>query len=167
MYLKCPGGPTCRAIVRRRTYRQQVASEGVLRMRVIVRLFLVMIFLVLSAGSPSLPAEAQGTESRYFTETKQSVKGWFWKYWQEHGGLAQQGYSISGEMQERSEIDGKTYLVQYFERAVFELHTENQAPYNVLLSLVGVTRYKEKYPSGAPNQKANSDPGTVTFPQTG
>jgi len=144
-----------------------------MRMRVIVRLFLAIVILLLSmvgtgAGpSPLGLAQAQGTESRFFPETKQNVKGWFWKYWQEQGGLAQQGYPISGEIQERSEINGKTYLVQYFERAVFELHTENQPPYNVLLSLVGVTRYKEKYPAGAPNQKANSDPGTALFPQTG
>jgi len=129
-----------------------------------------MVFLLISMPetSPLGSVQAQGTsESRYFPETRQSVKGWFWKYWQEHGGLAQQGYPISGEIQERSDIDGKVYLVQYFERAVFELHTENQPPYNVLLSLVGVSRYKEKYPAGAPNQKANSDAGTALFPQTG
>ncbi len=60
-----------------------------------------MIFLLLSTVNPSPLglAQAQGTpsstESRYFAETKQNVKGWFWKYWQEHGGLAQQGYPIS------------------------------------------------------------------------
>ena len=37
----------------------------------------------------------------------------------------------------RRDVDGKTYTVQYFERAVFELHPENQPPYNVLLSLLG------------------------------
>ncbi len=143
-------------------------------MRVMRRLLLATVFLFLSTGGPSPLglAQAQGTpppsaESRSFPETKQTVKGYFWKYWQEHGGLPQQGFPISGEIQERSEINGKTYLVQYFERAVFELHNENQPPYNVLLSLVGVTRYKQNYPGGAPNQKANSDPGTVLFPQTG
>ena len=138
-------------------------------MRLLARILIAMLFLFLSAASPSPMrlAQAQGTESRYFTETGQTVKGYFWQYWQGHGGLPQQGFPISGEMQEKSEIDGKIYLVQYFERAVFELHNENQAPYNVLLSLVGVTRYKAKYPGGAPNQKVNSDPGTVLFPQTG
>ena len=33
-----------------------------------------------------------------------------------------------------SDLDGKSYTVQYFERAVFELHPENQPPFNVLLS---------------------------------
>lgn len=35
------------------------------------------------------------------------------------------------------DIDGKQYTVQWFERARFELHPENEAPYNVLLGLLG------------------------------
>jgi hypothetical protein len=34
-------------------------------------------------------------------------------------------------------IQGKDYQVQWFERARFELHPENAAPYNVLLGLLG------------------------------
>ncbi|HEX9991284.1 MAG TPA: hypothetical protein VGE45_22710, partial [Chloroflexia bacterium] len=114
----------------------------------------------------SAPVHAQA-DSRFFAETGHAVRGRFLKYWEEHGGLAQQGYPISDEMQERSDSDGKTYAVQYFERAVFEWHPENQAPYDVLLSLVGVFYYKEKYPQGAPDQKANTDPATIYFPETG
>ena len=44
-------------------------------------------------------ARAQGNDSRYFPETKHTVTGIFWKYWQEHGGLAQQGYPISRRIQ--------------------------------------------------------------------
>ena len=53
--------------------------------------------------------------------------GMFLDYWNTHGGLAQQGFPISDEMQRQSDTDGKTYTVQYFERAVFELHPENAA----------------------------------------
>jgi hypothetical protein len=35
--------------------------------------------------------------------------------------------------------------VQYFERAVFEYHPENAAPYDVLLSQLGTFRYRDKY----------------------
>jgi len=48
-----------------------------------------------------------------------------------------------------SVVDGKPYTVQYFERAVFELHPENQPPYDVLLSLLGALRYGEKYGGGS------------------
>ena len=61
------------------------------------------------------------------------------------GGLTQQGYPISEEFTEISPLDGKPYLVQYFERAVFEYHPENKAPYDVLLSQLGTLRYRDKY----------------------
>src|SRR6476469_9243637 len=109
---------------------------------------------------------AQG-ESRTFPETGKSVKGRFLQYWNANGGLAQQGYPISDEMQEKSDTDGKTYTVQYFERAVFELHTENQPPNDVLLSLLGTFLYKQKYPNGAPNQTPNNSAGSQLFTATG
>ena len=77
-----------------------------------------------------------------FKETGMTLGGKFRAYWESHGGLAQQGFPISNEFQEKSDLDGKTYTVQYFERAVFELHPENQAPNDVLLSQLGTFQYK-------------------------
>lgn len=111
-------------------------------------------------------AQAQGS-SHYFPETKHTVMGKFWQYWQQHGGLAQQGYPISEQMQEKSDTDGKTYTVQYFERAVFELHPEKQAPYDVLLSLLGSMLYTQKHAGGAPGQAVNKEPRAQRFPETG
>ena len=50
-----------------------------------------------------------------------------------------------GKLQERSDVDGKTYKVQYFERAVFAYHPENQPPDDVLLGLVGRERHQARY----------------------
>ena len=86
------------------------------------------------------------------------------QYWSDHGGLAQQGYPISGEFPEISDLNGKPYLVQYFERSVFELHPENKPPYDVLLSQLGTVRAHEKYPQGvlwgdqAPRYEELTDP---------
>jgi plastocyanin len=102
-----------------------------------------------------------------FKETGKTMRGKFMDYWNSHGGLAQQGYPISEEFVERSETDGKVYTVQYFERAVFELHPENKAPYDVLLSLLGNFNYKQKYPNGAPNQQSNVSAGSQLFKETG
>ena len=60
-------------------------------------------------------------------------------------------------MQDVSLTDGKTYTMQYFERAVFEMHPENQAPYDVLLSLLGVFQFNKLYPQGAARAKASTD----------
>ncbi|HEY0072000.1 MAG TPA: PQQ-dependent sugar dehydrogenase [Chloroflexia bacterium] len=114
-------------------------------------------------STPTIP----GSGSRTFPETKQTVTGLFLEYWNNHGGLPQQGLPISGLINEVSPLNGKPYVVQYFERAVFEYHPENQPPYNVLLSQLGTFQYKKKYPNGAPNQQPNTSPGSVLFPETG
>ncbi len=82
----------------------------------------------------------------YFPETGKKVGGAFLRYWRANGGLAQQGYPISDEFQEKSALDGKVYTVQYFQRAVFEFHPENGGtPYEVLLSQLGTFLFREKY----------------------
>jgi hypothetical protein len=114
---------------------------------------------------PTMPIP--GSRSRTFSETGKTVSGLFLDYWESHGGLLQQGYPISEVMGEVSDLDGKPYTVQYFERAVFEYHPENQAPYTILLSQLGTLSYKTKYPRGAPGQQPNNSPGSVLFPETG
>ncbi|MDQ3929910.1 MAG: M28 family peptidase [Chloroflexota bacterium] len=108
-----------------------------------------------------------GTGSHKFPETGKTTSGIFLDYWNKNGGLAQLGYPISEVLGEVSELNGKPYTVQYFERAVLEYHPENQPPYNVLLSQLGTYRYKQKYPSGAPNQQASSVGQLMRFPETG
>src|SRR5437016_2839213 len=106
---------------------------------------------------PTMSGYAQ-SDSQTFAGTGKTVRGKFLtKYWAaSRGGVLQYGLPISEEMQERSDTDGKTYAVQYFERTVFELHPDNQPPYNVLFSLLGVSQYKQKYPKGAPDQVPNT-----------
>lgn len=105
--------------------------------------------VIIGVFQPFPPAEsaAQGA-CRTFQETGQTVCGRFLQYWQTNGGLAQQGFPISGEFVEVSELNGQPYTVQYFERAVFEYHPENRPPYDVLLSQLGTLQFKRKYPTG-------------------
>src|SRR6188474_1819324 len=118
---------------------------------------LLILFPVLGWVRAEAHQAPQG-DSRNFPETGYSVSGSFLKYWQERGGLEQQGYPISDELQEQSSVDGKTYTVQYFERAVFEQHPENQPPFDVLLSLLGTFEYQRKYASaGAPSQRTSTE----------
>jgi hypothetical protein len=51
-----------------------------------------------------------------FSETGKTVCGRSLQYWQSHGGLAQHGLPFSDALGEVSEVDGKTYTAQYFER---------------------------------------------------
>jgi hypothetical protein len=125
----------------------------------------MLVLLVVPIYQPERVAAQQ--DSVTFPETGKTIQGRFMQYWQEHGGLVQQGYPISDEFSEVSAVDGKTYTVQYFERAVFEAHPENAAPNDVLLSLLGVFQYNLKYPGGAPNQAVSEDANVRSFPQTG
>ncbi|HMA34072.1 MAG TPA: alkaline phosphatase family protein [Chloroflexia bacterium] len=140
---------------------------GQLRKRGSVVGTLILLLLVpLAVLVPRLVQGADAT-SRTFPETHQTVSGDFLSYWDNHGGLAQQGYPISPELQESSPTDGKIYTMQYFERAVFERHPENAPPFTVLLSLLGTFRYQQQYPHGAPGQTPNTAPGSVLFAETG
>ncbi len=68
-------------------------------------------------------------------------------------------------------MDGaaKVFTVQYFERAIFEAHPENQRPFDVLLSLVGGEKYRAKYPNspgGGPAPSGTPRPAPGVFPRS-
>lgn len=85
-------------------------------------LMLLATSLVLTSLWAPRPGQAQApqTVSRTFPQTGKTVSGKFLEYWLIHGGLPQQGFPISSELNEVSDTNGKAYTVQYFERAVFE-----------------------------------------------
>jgi hypothetical protein len=85
---------------------------------------------------------------RFFPETGHNLCGDILAAWRASGlefdgkrgkseaeNLALFGLPLSDAQTET--IEGKTYTVQWFERARFELHPENAPPYNVLLGLLG------------------------------
>lgn len=88
------------------------------------------------SDKPIYIRQVSGTE-RFFAETGFTLSGAFMRYWNANGGLEMFGYPISAERYELGE-DGKRYLVQWFERARFEYHPENRAPYDVLLGRLGI-----------------------------
>jgi hypothetical protein len=79
-----------------------------------------------------------GPDLTYFEPVGHSLGGSFLSYWSRYGGLPIFGYPLSEPFEEVSATDGKTYLVQYFERARFEYHPEFAGtPNEVLLGLLG------------------------------
>ncbi|PZR98723.1 MAG: hypothetical protein DLM69_08320 [Candidatus Chloroheliales bacterium] len=119
-------------------------------------LLVAVVFSLLLGSYVGASVRGQSDEL-YFPQTGHAISGIFLNHWQTHGGLMQFGYPLSDQMGAASDLDGKYYPTQYFERAVFEYHVENQPPYDVLLTLLGSQRYKEKYPLGAPNQQPSTD----------
>jgi hypothetical protein len=61
----------------------------------------------------------------FFAASGHTLGGAFRWFWQTRGGLPVFGYPISEEFVEVNPLDGREYLVQYFERARFEYHPEH------------------------------------------
>lgn len=101
--------------------------------------------------------KASPSAAHYYAATGHAIALQFWGYWRSHGlelgdagssereSLALFGYPLSEPMMERNAAGG-TFLTQWFERARFEFHPENAAPYDVLLGLLG----NEVKPAGPP-----------------
>jgi hypothetical protein len=105
-----------------------------------------------AAGAPNQQINPENP--RFFPETGRTVGGRFRTYWEQHGGLAQQGYPLSDEVVDQNPLNGQPYTVQYFERAVFEWHPEYAGtPYEVLLRHLGTwqaRQFGETAPNTAP-----------------
>jgi hypothetical protein len=82
--------------------------------------------------------ETAVSDGHWFGETGHYIGGAFWTYWRDRGGLPIFGYPLTGELRE----DERT--VQYFERAVFEWHPQNDDPYKVLLRRLGADALARK-----------------------
>jgi hypothetical protein len=81
-----------------------------------------------------IPAPEPIANVDYFTETGHTLRFGFRRYWRDNGGLPIFGFPISEEFEEKSQTDGETYVVQYFERNRFEWHPELRGtPYEILL----------------------------------
>jgi hypothetical protein len=88
-------------------------------------------------GAAPPPGGPLPGDRAYFQPTGHNLAGRFKQYWDRRGGLAVYGYPVSEEFAETSPIDGKSYTVQYFERARFEYHPDAPPDYQVQLALLG------------------------------
>lgn len=96
-------------------------------------------------SSALLKVQAGQEECHYFAQTGRAACGPFLTFWQNNGGLRIFGYPISNELFEQPVQGGDFRVVQYFERGEFELHPENNPPYDVQLALIGTYKYQSKY----------------------
>jgi hypothetical protein len=117
----------------------------------------------------SLPKGGEQAGCRHFAETGHTVCGAFLTYFRTHGldlsepgsteaeSLALFGLPIS-ETALETNASGAAVQTQWFERARFELHPENQPPFDVLLGLLG-NEIRANIPTVRP-----SPPGQTPLP---
>ena len=126
--------------------------------------------LAWSFGQPA-PQVSADSDCQSFTNTPYKVCGRFLDYYRTHGGLTQQGLPISDVFEEKNPPspagDGQTHRVQYFERARFEEHLENQPPYDILLGLIGTEQFKAKYAGPTPKPVGTPVPTLPSQPTSG
>lgn len=121
----------------------------------------------------AFPKSAGADGCRTFDQTGHAVCGRFWTMWRTYGleidgvagiseseSLALFGLPLSGVITERLS-DGKEYQVQWFERARFEYHPENAAPYDVLFGLLG-NEVRDFVPAKAPSDLPIVGPASGT-----
>jgi hypothetical protein len=113
-----------------------ISSEHRSVRRVFLGSFLAL-WLAVGAAAIVVPGPlAAAPGERCFAETGQCIRGRFLAHWEANGGLARNGYPLTGERRGLLE-DGQEYAVQYFERVRLEFHPENAAPHDVLLGQFG------------------------------
>lgn len=114
--------------------------------------------LAVGRGDAPFKKAAQVPGDTFFPQTGHSLKEPFLSYWQGNGGLPLFGYPISEAFDEKSQTDGRTYKVQYFERNRLEYHPDAQNKLDqVQLGLLGKEFYARSYGSTAP-PSATPDP---------
>jgi hypothetical protein len=119
--------------------------------KLLTRLLTVSVAVTAAVAFSPLLFQATGAQTetcRVFPETGRLVCGKFLAFWNKNGGLAVFGYLISNMFAEQSSLDSQTYMVQYFQRAVFELHPENKPPHDVQLAHLGVSTFASMYQEG-------------------
>jgi predicted metalloprotease len=105
--------------------------------------------------------------TQYFPETRHIVHDPFLEFWNKHGGLRQFGYPLTEAFQAQPLLADQIYLVQYFERALFEYHPENKPPNDVQLAHLGRIQFASNYMfETAPVERSNRSNGRY-FPETG
>jgi peptide/nickel transport system substrate-binding protein len=114
----------------------------------------------------SRTASAAQERSRNLGPGSIPVGGRFLQEWSKHGSegasVYVNGWPITQRRPEISLEDGKTYEVQWFERARYEAHPENKAPYDVLLGRLGATLVEGRGRID-PNTQQVRTPGDLPF----
>src|SRR5215212_8994031 len=113
-------------------------KRGVGRIALYLTVIGAMCASIVPAGARQ--ASAQGNSR---TINGHAVARRFLEVWSSQGSeqnnVYVNGLPITDRRAEISLTDGKTYDTQWFERARYEAHPENKAPYDVLLGLLGVS----------------------------
>lgn len=120
--------------------------------------------LVVLVCATATVGQAQQDE-RCFAETGYCIQGRIRDYWEQNGGLSVFGFPLTP--QQEGFVEGKTYQVQWFERARLELHPDKAPPYDVLLGRLGDECLQQQGRDWYTFEREPLQDGCLFFEQTG
>lgn len=106
----------------------------------------------------------QDADTRCFVEYGVCIAGRIREFWEQNGGLPVFGAPITPQMHES--IEGESLQVQWFERVRLELHPQNEPPYDVLVSRLGVERLEQQGRSWWEFPRSTAQDGCRFFAET-
>ena len=129
-----------------------------------MRRFLLIVPLValLLGGLGFVAPRPAAAAPDCFPQNKRCFEGAFREFWQNHGGLEILGLPVS-----QSFIDDRGFIVQYYERAIFEWHPEKPPEYQVLLTRLGDTLLGTRPERKTPAKTPCVAPDCATLAETG
>lgn len=127
------------------------------------RFAIVLLAGLLALGfAPFIPSGGQvaAGERACFDGVPYCAENAFLAFWKSNGGLEILGLPVS-----QSFVDNRGLIVQFYERAIMEWHPENEARYQVLLTLLGADRLGNRAERTAPPVACSGD--CSLFTETG
>lgn len=134
-----------------------------------VRRLLVALVVAstMATWAPARAAAAPLGATLFVAETGHTLSGAFRDYWERNGALARFGLPLSEPFTDTSAIDGRSYTVQYFERAVFEEHPEAaSAGWGVQLRPLGLLSVRDRLSEAPFLPVPEAADGRLYFPET-
>lgn len=120
---------------------------------------IINLILVSCQGQPASKADIG--EAHYFMETGHTVRGDFWRFFNQHGGVESLGYPLTEEIV----VDG--WVVQYFAKGRLERHPENEPAYRITVGWLGDLLHRRRPPIPAESIPRADDSNRRYFPETG
>lgn len=126
-----------------------------------------VIAAIESPATPVVPQPSTAT-SWYFPETGHTLSDEFLTYWTSNGGLERFGFPRTEPFVEFDPLVDQSFLVQYFERARFELHPEFAGTeFEVLLGHIGRWALQESRGVDPWQSAGPPEPGKRYFAESG
>lgn len=124
-------------------------------------LLLTLTGLTLAGCGGESPARIETEPVHFFTETGHTVRGDFWRFFKQYGGVESLGHPLT----EQISVDGWT--VQYFEKGRLEYHPENGPAYRITVGWLGDLLQRRRPPLPPGELPPATDSQRKYFPETG